>query len=255
MKRRRKASGTAMCSKLRRTRRRPPAIQSSRGPVLARSGGRRSGYRICLSDRRSSQRIRLLSLHSESTQGQARIAGSGRPPAGGQGGGCTKHEPDHRQAMRRIHARVDRYRESRSRSRPSRRTAASRLQSHPARQRSFSIRLGRSGAFQFARGEGLWYSAGKLYIVDTATGVDGDDRGRGKGAVWELDLATMKLKAIFVSDDQLVGNNPDNITVSPRGGIIAVRRRRQLDRCFRRRHATARNQRARRLVHFLQEQC
>jgi secreted PhoX family phosphatase len=30
----------------------------------------------------------------------------------------------------------------------------------------------------------------------------------------------MKLKAIFVSDNQLVGNNPDNITVSPRGGII-----------------------------------
>ena len=78
-----------------------------------------------------------------------------------------------------------------------------------------------NGALQLARGEGLWYSAGKMYIVDTATGVDGTNRpGRGKGAVWELDLATMKLKAIFVSDDQLVGNNPDNITVSPRGGII-----------------------------------
>lgn len=78
-----------------------------------------------------------------------------------------------------------------------------------------------AGALQFARGEGLWYSAGKMYIVDTATGVDGVNRpGRGKGAVWELDLATMKLKAIFVSDDQLIGNNPDNITVSPRGGIV-----------------------------------
>jgi len=78
-----------------------------------------------------------------------------------------------------------------------------------------------AGALQFARGEGLWYSAGKMYIVDTATGVDGANRpGRGKGAVWELDLATMKLKAIFVSDDQLVGNNPDNIAVSPRGGIL-----------------------------------
>ena len=78
-----------------------------------------------------------------------------------------------------------------------------------------------AGALQLARGEGLWYSAGKMYLVDTATGVDGANRpGRGKGALWELDLATMKLKAIFVSDDQLVGNNPDNITVSPRGGII-----------------------------------
>jgi secreted PhoX family phosphatase len=78
-----------------------------------------------------------------------------------------------------------------------------------------------AGALQLARGEGLWYSAGKMYIVDTATGVDGINRpGRGEGAVWELDLATMKVKAIFVSDNQLVGNNPDNITVSPRGGII-----------------------------------
>ena len=77
------------------------------------------------------------------------------------------------------------------------------------------------GALQLARGEGLWYSQGKMYIVDTATGVDWTNRsGRGKGAVWELDLATMKLTAIFVSNDQLVGNNPDNITVSPRGGII-----------------------------------
>ena len=77
------------------------------------------------------------------------------------------------------------------------------------------------GALQLARSEGIWYSAGKMYMVDTATGMDGTSRpGRGEGAVWELDLTTMKLKAIFVSDNQLVGNNPDNITVSPRGGII-----------------------------------
>ncbi len=78
-----------------------------------------------------------------------------------------------------------------------------------------------AGALQLARSEGIWYSAGKMYIVDTATGIDGTNRpGRGEGAVWELDLASMKLKAIFVSDNQLVGNNPDNITVSPRGGIL-----------------------------------
>ncbi len=78
-----------------------------------------------------------------------------------------------------------------------------------------------AGALQMARGEGLWYSAGKLYMVDTATGMDAANRpGRGHGAVWELDLATMRLKAIFVSDRQGVGNNPDNIVVSPRGGIL-----------------------------------
>ncbi len=78
-----------------------------------------------------------------------------------------------------------------------------------------------AGALQLARAEGIWYSAGKMYMVDTATGMDGADRpGRGEGAVWELDLTAMRLKAIFVSVDQAVGNNPDNITVSPRGGII-----------------------------------
>ena len=78
-----------------------------------------------------------------------------------------------------------------------------------------------AGALQMARAEGIWYSAGKMYMVDTATGLDSTARpGRGEGAVWELDLATMKFKAIFVSGNQLVGNNPDNITVSPRGGII-----------------------------------
>ena len=79
------------------------------------------------------------------------------------------------------------------------------------------------GALQLARSEGIWYSAGKMYMVDTATGMDGTSRpGRGEGAVWELDLVTMKLKAIFVSDNQLVGNNPDNITVSPRGTGLLV---------------------------------
>ena len=112
-----------------------------------------------------------------------------------------------------------------------------------------------AGALQFARGEGLWYSAGKMYIVDTATGVDGANRpGRGKGAVWELDLATMKLKAIFVSDDQLVGNNPDNITVSPRGGIVLCEDGGSSVDAFGTGTRSARDQRARRLIHLLQEQ-
>ncbi len=77
------------------------------------------------------------------------------------------------------------------------------------------------GCLQMSRGEGIWYHEGKMYIADTSVGVDGSGRpGRGDGAVWELDLATMKMKAIYVSSGQLVGNNPDNITVSPRGGVM-----------------------------------
>lgn len=78
-----------------------------------------------------------------------------------------------------------------------------------------------AGALRMSRGEGIWYFGGKLFIVDTATGVDSAGRpGRGEGAVWQLDLATMRLRAIFVSTNAIAGNNPDNITVSPRGGIL-----------------------------------
>ncbi|MDP3820906.1 MAG: DUF839 domain-containing protein [Burkholderiales bacterium] len=80
--------------------------------------------------------------------------------------------------------------------------------------------LANSGA-RMARGEGIWYSAGRMFIVDTAAGLDASGRpGRGEGAVWELTLATGRLRAIFVSGSQTAGNNPDNITVSPRGGVV-----------------------------------
>jgi secreted PhoX family phosphatase len=78
-----------------------------------------------------------------------------------------------------------------------------------------------AGAARMSRGEGIWYHKGKMYIVDTSTGRDSGGRpGRGEGCVWMLDLATQKMTAIFVSDNAVAGNNPDNITVSPRGGIL-----------------------------------
>jgi secreted PhoX family phosphatase len=40
------------------------------------------------------------------------------------------------------------------------------------------------------------------------------------GRIWALDLSTMVLKAIFVSNSLQVGNSPDNLTVSPRGGVL-----------------------------------
>jgi uncharacterized protein len=77
------------------------------------------------------------------------------------------------------------------------------------------------GCARMSRGEGIWYSAGKMFMVDTAAGTDNRARpGRGEGAVWELDLATQRLRAVFVSANQTVGNNPDNITVSVRGGVL-----------------------------------
>ncbi|GAB2511758.1 alkaline phosphatase PhoX [Lysobacter humi (ex Lee et al. 2017)] len=77
------------------------------------------------------------------------------------------------------------------------------------------------GALRMARGEGIWHANGKMFIVDTATGVDARGRkGRGNGAVWVLDLATQRMRALFVSGDQLAAHNPDNVTVSPRGGVV-----------------------------------
>ena len=44
--------------------------------------------------------------------------------------------------------------------------------------------------------------------------------GYGDGAVWEHDPAANTLRALFVAGSQQVGDNIDNITVSPRGGIL-----------------------------------
>ena len=71
-----------------------------------------------------------------------------------------------------------------------------------------------AGALCMRRGEGIWYGNGKMYIVDTSAGA------AGKGAVWMHDLATDTIQCIFVSSGGVVGNNPDNITVSPRGGVL-----------------------------------
>jgi hypothetical protein len=77
------------------------------------------------------------------------------------------------------------------------------------------------GGLRMSRGEGIWYSRGKLYVVDTSTGVDSSGRrGRGDGAVWEYDPVAETLRAIFVSTNPIAANNPDNITVSPSGGIL-----------------------------------
>ena len=73
-----------------------------------------------------------------------------------------------------------------------------------------------------SRGEGIWYHGGKMYIVDTTTGFDAQGRrGRGNGAVWELDLRDRPpARDLRRRPTSLAGDNPDNITVSPRGGIL-----------------------------------
>ncbi|MFZ2508089.1 MAG: alkaline phosphatase PhoX, partial [Steroidobacteraceae bacterium] len=77
------------------------------------------------------------------------------------------------------------------------------------------------GAFRMSRCEGICFHAGKFYVVDSTAGVSaGGDPGRGEGAVWEYDPRAGTMRAIFVAGSQIVADNPDNITVSPRGAIV-----------------------------------
>lgn len=70
------------------------------------------------------------------------------------------------------------------------------------------------GALRMNRGEGIWYFNGKLYVMDTSGGPV------SQGTIWELDLARQVMKCIYSSPSTNVGTMGDNITVSPRGGIL-----------------------------------
>lgn len=70
------------------------------------------------------------------------------------------------------------------------------------------------GALRMNRGEGMWYHDGKVYIMDTSGGTV------NLGAIWELDLATQVMTCIYSTSGASVGNMGDNLTVSPRGGLV-----------------------------------
>lgn len=76
-------------------------------------------------------------------------------------------------------------------------------------------------ALRISRGEGICHHAGKIYVVDSEAGINlYGQRGRGYGAVWEYDPHIETLRAIFVAGTRQVGDNIDNIIVSPRGGVM-----------------------------------
>jgi uncharacterized protein len=73
-----------------------------------------------------------------------------------------------------------------------------------------------NGAAVFGANEGCWAAKGVVYFTDKQVTSNPARAGR----IWALDLATMTLKAIFVSNSIQVGNSPDNICISPRGGLL-----------------------------------
>ena len=61
----------------------------------------------------------------------------------------------------------------------------------------------------------MWYgNDAKIYIVSTSGG------GSARGQVWEYDPAAERLRMLFQSPGPEVLNAPDNIGVSPRGGLV-----------------------------------
>ena len=71
-----------------------------------------------------------------------------------------------------------------------------------------------AGAATFARLEGCWYgNDAKIYIVSTSGGI-------GQGQIWEYSPAEETLSLLFESPGASVLNAPDNICVSPRGGLV-----------------------------------
>jgi uncharacterized protein len=65
-----------------------------------------------------------------------------------------------------------------------------------------------------ARGEGAWYDSGKIYFVSTSGGA------AGMGQIWVYDPEAETLTLLFESPSSGVLDGPDNIAVSPRGGIV-----------------------------------
>jgi hypothetical protein len=70
------------------------------------------------------------------------------------------------------------------------------------------------GAAVFGRLEGAWYGNDRVYALTTNGGP------AGQGQVFELDPSTDEFQVLFASPGSEVLNAPDNMCVSPRGGLV-----------------------------------
>lgn len=83
------------------------------------------------------------------------------------------------------------------------------------------------GAAKFNRLEGCWYDGGSIYFVSTSGGdaksgdVNASDGYReGYGQVWEYRVRKRQLILHYESPGGDVLDSPDNLTVTPRGGLL-----------------------------------
>ena len=70
------------------------------------------------------------------------------------------------------------------------------------------------GGATFARLEGTWHGNGRIYVVST----NGGDAEAGQ--VWEYDPDAERIALLYESPSADVLDMPDNICVSPRGGLV-----------------------------------
>jgi uncharacterized protein len=70
------------------------------------------------------------------------------------------------------------------------------------------------GGADFRRPEGIWYGDGNMYFVST------DGGQNGNGMVFAIDLRKQQLTLIYDSPTANELDNPDNLTVTPRGGLL-----------------------------------
>lgn len=71
-----------------------------------------------------------------------------------------------------------------------------------------------AGGAMLARLEGLWWHQGKVFFTAT----NGGDRGCGQ--IWSYSPSEEILELVYESPSHRVMTGPDNLTVSPRGGLV-----------------------------------
>jgi uncharacterized protein len=84
----------------------------------------------------------------------------------------------------------------------------------------------RQGCAKFNRLEGCWYAGGSIFFVSTSGGdaKSGDSNPdgylEGYGQVWEYRIRSKRLVLHYESPGGEVMDSPDNLTVTPRGGLM-----------------------------------
>jgi uncharacterized protein len=83
-----------------------------------------------------------------------------------------------------------------------------------------------AGAAKFNRLEGCWYADGSVFFVSTSGGdaksgdLNPDGYAEGYGQVWEYRVRERRLVLHYESPGGEVMDSPDNLTVTPRGGLM-----------------------------------